>query len=143
MEKKGSVLVKLPMQLYVSLHDRQLNNHISYLVSRFLEEFLKAADVRISWAEMPTKAEQRRYLEQKFQEFLSGTLKGFEEPQEKISEKAKEPSLTETVPSSPEVKKEEKKEEEEVRAEDRKEIEDEELRRKRKEEFLKRYEQFW
>jgi hypothetical protein len=74
---------------------------------------------------------------------FSGTLKGFEEPQERILEKPKEPSLTETVPSSPEVKKEEKKEEEEVRAEDRKEIEDEELRRKRKEEFLKRYEQFW
>jgi hypothetical protein len=134
MGKKGSILVKLPMQLYVSLHDRQLNSHISFLVSRLLEEFLKAADVRISWATMPSKTEQRRYLDQKLQEFLSGTLKG-EYPQERILEK------TETVPSSPEVKKEEKKEE--GRAEDRKEMEDEELRRKRKEEFLKRYEQFW
>jgi hypothetical protein len=131
MGKKGSILVKLPMDLYVSLHDRQLNSHISFLVSRLLEEFLKAADVRISWATMPSKTEQRRYLDQKLQEFLSGKLKG-EYPQERILEKAEEPSLIETVSSSPEVKKEEKKEEEEMREIDR-----------RKEEFLKRYEQFW
>jgi hypothetical protein len=142
MEKKTKVLVYLPHRVYVELHERRLTNHVSYLVSRFLEELLKAG-VHISWEDMPTKAEQRQYLDQKFQELFSGTLKGFEEPQERILEKPKEPSLTETVPSSPEVKKEEKKEEEEVRAEDRKEIEDEELRRKRKEEFLKRYEQFW
>ena len=88
--------------------------------------------MRISWAEMPTKTEQRRYLEQKLQEFLSGTIKG-RPPQESSSKKAEENSLRETVPSSPEVKKEEKKEEEEP-------LDSEE---RRKAEFLKRYEQFW
>jgi hypothetical protein len=131
MEKKTKVLVYLPHRVYVELHERRLTNHVSYLVSRFLEELLKAG-VHISWAEMPTKTEQRRYLDQKFQELFSGKVIGFEEPQERILEKAEEPSLTETVSSSPEVKKEEKKEEEEVGEKDRK-----------KEEFLKRYDQFW
>jgi len=71
MEKKSKVLVYLPRKLYVQLHERQLTNHVSYLVSRLLEEFLKATDVRISWEEMETKAEQREYLERKLREFLS------------------------------------------------------------------------
>ncbi len=71
MEKKSKVLVYLPRKLYIEVHERQLTNHVSYLVSRLLEEFLKAADVRISWTEMESKAEQREYLERKLKEFLS------------------------------------------------------------------------
>jgi hypothetical protein len=89
MGKKGSILVKLPMQLYVSLHDRQLSNHISFLVSRLLEEFLKATDVRISWAEMPSKAEQREYLERKLKEFFSQTGQSTEPPKPSVHESTK------------------------------------------------------
>jgi hypothetical protein len=71
MEKKSNMLVHLPQKLYIDLHERQLTNHVSYLVSRLLEEFLMAADVRISWAEIPSKAGQREYLEKKLREFLS------------------------------------------------------------------------
>lgn len=90
MGKKGSILVKLPMQLYVSLHDRQLSNHISFLVSRLLEEFLKATDVRISWAEMPSKAEQREYLERKLKEFFSQTGQSTEPPKPSVQERPKD-----------------------------------------------------
>jgi hypothetical protein len=112
MEKKGSILVKLPMQLYVSLHDRQLNNHISFLVSRLLEEFLKATDVRISWAEMPTKAEQREYLERKLKEFLSRNGLSTEPPKPPVQEKTEPTRVQETpkevfAPSKPEPVKEE------------------------------------
>jgi len=133
--KKDKVRVRtyLPRKVYVELHKRYMYDHLPFLLEFLLEGFLETG-VHISWEEMPTKAEQKQYLERKLREFLSGKVKG-EYPQERILEKA------ETVPSSPEVKKEEKKEE--VRAEDREEMEDEELRRKRKEEFLKRYEQFW
>jgi hypothetical protein len=113
MEKKGSILVKLPMELYVSLHDRQLNNHISFLVSRLLEEFLKATDVRISWAEMPTKAEQREYLERKLKEFFSQTRQSTEPPKPSVQEKKETSYVQETskeglAPSKPEPVKEEK-----------------------------------
>jgi len=97
MGKKGSILVKLPMQLYVSLHDRQLNNHISFLVSRLLEEFLKATDVRISWAEMPSRAEQREYLERKLKEFFSQTGQSTEPPKPPVQEK-KETSYVQEPP---------------------------------------------
>jgi hypothetical protein len=90
MGKKGSILVKLPMQLYVSLHDRQLSNHISFLVSRLLEEFLKATDVRISWAEMPSKAQQREYLERKLKEFFSQTGQSTEPPKPSVQERPKD-----------------------------------------------------
>jgi hypothetical protein len=54
------------------------------------------------------------------------------------------PTKTETVPSLPDVRKEEKKEEEEMREGDREEVEEEVRERdRRKEEFLKRFEQFW
>jgi outer membrane biosynthesis protein TonB len=111
MEKKGSILVRLPMQLYVSLHDRQLNNHISFLVSRLLEEFLKATDVRISWAEMPTKAEQREYLERKLREFFSQTGQSTEPPKPPVQEKpepthVQEPPKEVVAPSQPEPVKE-------------------------------------
>jgi hypothetical protein len=70
MEKKAKVLVYLPWEVYIEIHKRQLTNHISYLASRLLEEFLKAG-VRITWEEMPTRAKQREYLEAKLQEFFS------------------------------------------------------------------------
>jgi hypothetical protein len=124
--------VYLPKEIYAELYRRQLPEHFSFLVACLLKEFFKRTDVNIPRDEMPTKAEQREYLKRKIQELFSGTLKG-EYPQERISEKAEEKSLTETVPSSPEVKKEEKKEEEEP-------LDSEE---RRKAEFLKRYEQFW
>ncbi len=113
MGKKGSILVKLPMQLYVSLHDRQLSNHISFLVSRLLEEFLKATDVRISWAEMPSRAEQREYLERKLKEFFSQTGQSTEPPNQPVQEKAEptrvqEPPIEGFAPSKPEPVKEEK-----------------------------------
>jgi hypothetical protein len=87
MGKKGSLLVKIPMHLYVSLHDRQLTNHISFLVSYLLEEFLKATDVRITWAEMPTKAEQREYLKRKLEEFFSRTGLSTEPPKPPVQER--------------------------------------------------------
>jgi hypothetical protein len=70
MEKKAKVLVYLPQEVYIEIHKRQLTNHISYLVSRLLEEFLRTG-VRITWEEMPTRSKQREYLEAKLQEFLS------------------------------------------------------------------------
>jgi hypothetical protein len=101
MGKKGSILVKLPMQLYVSLHDRQLNNHISFLVSRLLEEFLKATDVRISWAEMPSKAEQREYLERKLKEFLSRNGLSAEAVKPPVQERPKQTELPSEPPKPP------------------------------------------
>jgi hypothetical protein len=111
MGKKGSILVKLPMQLYVSLHDRQLNNHISFLVCRLLEEFLKATDVRISWAEMPSRAEQREYLERKLKEFFSQTGQSAEAVKPPVQEKTEpthvqEPPKEVVAPSQPEPVKE-------------------------------------
>jgi hypothetical protein len=126
----------LPKEIYAELYRRQLPEHFSFLVACLLEEFFKRTDISISREEMLTKAEQREYLKRKLQEFFSGTIKG---GPERVSKKTEEDSWKEPTSSSPEVKKEEKKEE--VRAEDREEMEDEELRRK--EEFLKRYEQFW
>jgi hypothetical protein len=90
MEKKAKVLVYLPWKLYIELHERQLTNHVSYLVSRLLEEFLKAG-VRISWEEMPTKAEQREYLETKLKEFLSRNGLPTEPPKPPVQERT-EPS---------------------------------------------------
>jgi hypothetical protein len=95
MEKKNKVLVYLPRRLYVELHERQLTNHVSYLVSRLLEEFLKATDVRISWAEMPTKAEQREYLERKLKEFFSLTGQSTEPPKPPVQEKTEPPRVQE------------------------------------------------
>jgi len=108
MEKKSGILVKLPVQLYVSLHDRQLSNHISFLVSRLLEEFLKATDVRISWAEMPSKAEQREYLERKLKEFFSRTGQSTEPPNPPVQEihKRSEPPAEPPKPSVQETPKE-------------------------------------
>uniref|UniRef100_A0A7C5X401 Uncharacterized protein n=1 Tax=Thermocrinis ruber TaxID=75906 RepID=A0A7C5X401_9AQUI len=91
MERKAKVLVYLPRKLYIELHERQLTNHVSYLVSRLLEEFLKAG-VRISWEEMPTKAEQREYLDRKLEEVFSrvGALVEPEPSKSSVQEKPKE-----------------------------------------------------
>jgi hypothetical protein len=113
MERKSKVLVYLPQELYIDLHERQLTNHVSYLVSRLLEEFLKATDVRIYWAEMPTKAEQREYLERKLKEFLSRNGLSTELPKPPVQEK-KETSYVQEPPkevyavSKPEPAKEER-----------------------------------
>ncbi len=101
MERKSKVLVYLPRKLYVELHERQLTNHVSYLVSRLLEEFLKTTDVRISWVEMESKAEQREYLERKLKEFLSrnGLSAGLEKPPELPTEPSKPPVQERTRPT--------------------------------------------
>jgi hypothetical protein len=96
MERKSKVLVYLPRKLYVELHERQLTNHVSYLVSRLLEEFLKATDVRISWAEMPSRAEQREYLERKLKEFFSQLGQSTEPPNQHVQEKAEPTRVQET-----------------------------------------------
>jgi hypothetical protein len=72
--------IYLPQEVYIEIHKRQLTNHISYLVSRLLEEFLKTG-VRITWEEIPTKAKQREYLEAKLQEFFSRNGLSSEPPQ--------------------------------------------------------------
>jgi hypothetical protein len=100
MEKKSKVLVYLPRRLYVEVHERQLTNHISYLVSRLLEEFLQATDVRISWVEMESKAEQREYIERRLKEFLSRHGLSTEFPKPPVQEKA-EPARVQDEPSSP------------------------------------------
>jgi hypothetical protein len=87
MEKKAKVLVYIPRKLYIELHERQLTNHVSYLVSRLLEEFLKAG-VRISWEEIPTKSEQREYLKRKLEEFFSRTGMPTNPPKPSFQEKA-------------------------------------------------------
>jgi len=118
----------LPKEMYAELYRRQLSEHFSFLVACLLEEFLTRTDVSISREEMPTKAEQREYLKRKLREFFSGTLKG-EYPQGKILEKVKEKSLAETIPY--------------VKKRDREEVEEDVRERaRRKEEFLKRFEQF-
>jgi hypothetical protein len=112
MERKSKVLVYLPRKLYVQLHERQLTNHVSYLVSRLLEEFLKATDVRISWEEMENKVEQREYLERKLKEFFSQTGQSTEPPKPSVQEKTEPTYVQETpkevfAPSKPEPVKEE------------------------------------
>jgi hypothetical protein len=97
MESKSKVLVYLPRRLYIQLHERMLTNHVSYLVSRLLEEFLQATDVRISWEEMSSKAEQREYLEGKLREFLSRNRPSTELPKLSVQERPKQTEL----PSEP------------------------------------------
>jgi hypothetical protein len=73
MEKKVRLTVFLPQKLGIEIFERHLDHHFSHLVSLLVEEFIRATDVRISWAEMPTKAEQREYLKRKLEEFFSRT----------------------------------------------------------------------
>jgi hypothetical protein len=71
MEKKEKITVYLPQKLYIEVFDRQLAHHFSHLVSLLVEEFIRSTDVRISWTEMPNRADQRMYLERRVREFLS------------------------------------------------------------------------
>ncbi len=86
MEKKGKITVYLPQKLYIEIYERNLDYHFSHLVSLLVEEFIKATDVRISWAEMPSKAEQRKYLEKKLREFLSQSDLPAEPPKTPVQE---------------------------------------------------------
>jgi hypothetical protein len=81
----------------VQLHERLLTNHVSYLVSRLLEEFLRATDVRISWEEMENKVEQREYLERKLREFFSQTGQSTE-PSKPPAQERKETSYVQEKP---------------------------------------------
>jgi uncharacterized membrane protein len=96
MEKKAKVLVYLPQEAYIEIHKRQLTNHISYLASRLLEEFLKTG-VRITWEEMPTRAKQREYLEAKLQEFFSRNGLSSEPPKPPVQERVE----TTQIPKPP------------------------------------------
>ncbi len=71
MEKKERITVYLPQKLYIEIFDRHLEHQFSYLVALLVEEFIRATDARIIWAEMPSKAEQREYIERKVRELLS------------------------------------------------------------------------
>jgi hypothetical protein len=63
--------VYLPRELYAELYRRQLPEHFSFLVACLLEEFFKRTDISISREEMPTRAEQREYIEKKVKELFS------------------------------------------------------------------------
>jgi hypothetical protein len=113
MKRKVKITVYLPRRLYIEIHERHLGHHFSHLVSLLVEEFLKATDVRISWAEMPSRAEQREYLERKLREFLSQTGLSAEVVKRPVQEKAEPTRVQETskeglAPSKPEPVKEER-----------------------------------
>jgi hypothetical protein len=80
MERKYKITVYLPQKLYIEICERRLDHHFSFLVSLLVEEFLKKTDVRISWREMPTIAEEMEYLERRVREFFSQQEKGLEKP---------------------------------------------------------------
>jgi hypothetical protein len=65
MEKKEKLTVYMPQRLYAEVFERQLAHHFSHLVSLLVEGFIRATDIRISWMEMPNKADQKAYLERK------------------------------------------------------------------------------
>jgi hypothetical protein len=90
MEKKGKITVYLPQKLYIEIYERHLEHHFSHLVSLLVEEFIRATDVRISWAEMPSKAQQREYLERKLKEFFSQTGQSTEPPKPSAQERPKD-----------------------------------------------------
>ncbi len=114
MEKKGRITVYLPQKLYIEIYERHLDHNFSHLVSLLVEEFIRATDVRISWAEMPSKAEQREYLEKKLREFLSQRDLPAEPPKTPVQEgvepiSSQEKGLEKPVPlaDKPEPSKEE------------------------------------
>uniref|UniRef100_A0A7C5X0S2 Uncharacterized protein n=1 Tax=Thermocrinis ruber TaxID=75906 RepID=A0A7C5X0S2_9AQUI len=87
MEKKGKITVYLPQKLYIEIYERHLDHHFSLLVSWLVEEFIKATDARISWAEMPSKADQRAYIERKVREFVSRAGVSSEPPKPPVQER--------------------------------------------------------
>jgi hypothetical protein len=111
MERKAKITVYLPQRLYIEIHERHLERHFSHLVSLLLEEFLKATDVRIYWAEMPNKAEQREYIERKVRELFSRAGVSSEPPKQPVQEKTEPPRVQESkevfAPSKPKPVKEE------------------------------------
>jgi hypothetical protein len=97
MERKAKITVYLPQRLYIEIHERHLERHFSHLVSLLLEEFLRATDVRIYWAEMPNKAEQREYIERKVRELFSRAGVSSEPPKQPVQEKT-EPTYVQERP---------------------------------------------
>ncbi len=115
MEKKERITIYLPQKLYIEIFDRHLEHQFSYLVALLVEEFIRATDARIIWAEMPSKAEQRAYLERKVKELFSRNGQSAEPPNPPVQEKTEppKPSVQEppkevVSPSKPEPIKEEK-----------------------------------
>jgi hypothetical protein len=83
----------------------------------------------------------RRQLSEHFSFLVACLLEEFLTRTDVSISREEMPTKTETVPSLPDVR---KKEEEEMRERDREEVEEEVRERdRRKEEFLKRFEQFW
>jgi hypothetical protein len=106
-EKKERFTVFLPQKLSIEIFERRLDHHFSYLVALLVEGFIRATDVRISWMEMPNKAEQRAYLERKVRELFSRAGLSTEPPKPPVQEST-EPShvqgsskLTEIPTESP------------------------------------------
>jgi len=105
--------VYLPKEIYAELYRRQLPEHFSFLVACLLEEFLKRTDVSISREEMPTRAEQREYLERKVREFFSRAGQSTEPSKPPVQERretsyVQEPPKETYTPPAPQPAKEEK-----------------------------------
>jgi hypothetical protein len=105
--------VYLPKEIYAELYRRQLPEHFSFLVACLLEEFLKRTDVSISREEMPTRAEQREYLERKVRELFSRAGQSTEPSKPPVQERketsyVKEPPKKTYTPPAPQPAKEEK-----------------------------------
>ena len=79
--------VYLPRELYAELYRRQLPEHFSFLVACLLEEFFKRTDISISREEMPTRAEQREYIEKKVKELFSRSGVSTKPPKPPVQEK--------------------------------------------------------
>jgi len=78
-----------------------LPEHFSFLVACLLEEFFKRTDVSISREEMPTRAEQREYLEKKVRELFSRSGVSTELPKPPVKERTKQAELSSKLPESP------------------------------------------
>jgi hypothetical protein len=79
--------IYLPKEIYAELYRRQLPEHFSFLVACLLEEFFKRTDISISREEMPTRAEQRAYLEKKVRELFSRAGATTELPKPPVQER--------------------------------------------------------
>jgi hypothetical protein len=79
--------IYLPKEIYAELYRRQLPEHFSFLVACLLEEFFKRTDVSICREEMPTRAEQRAYLERKVRELFSRAELSTEPPKPPVQER--------------------------------------------------------
>jgi len=84
-EEKVKIGVYLPKKLYAELRERQLYDHASFLFTRLLEEFFKT-DVRISWSTLTNRKDQRKFLEQKLQEFFSREPKPLPKQEEQVKQ---------------------------------------------------------